>query len=253
MDLYYVRSSIKKALDCNLHNFRGTLLDVGCGEMAYREYLLAHSDISKYIGLDIENKNYQKKKLPDIIWNGKKIGLSDNSVDCAMATEVLEHVPRIENVLKEICRVLRPGGRFFFTVPYLWPLHDAPYDEYRYTPFSLKRHLDTSDFTNINIKALGGWNASLAQMIGLWINRSGLPQQDKQRYAQKLLPFYKALIESDTTDFEFTSQTMYTGLYGIASKKNAMVGSPETNNKLIEIKTSNKDRQSSTKPYKKKK
>ena len=73
MDLYYVRSSIKRALDQNLHNFRGTLLDIGCGEMPYREYLFNHCEITQYIGLDIDNPVYQNKIKPDLYWDGKSI------------------------------------------------------------------------------------------------------------------------------------------------------------------------------------
>ena len=53
----------------------------------------------------------------------------------------------------------------------LWPLHDVPYDECRYTPFAIKRHLRNAGFEQFRLKPLGGWDASLAQMIGLWILR----------------------------------------------------------------------------------
>jgi len=219
MDLFYVRASIKTAIESNLHNFKGIFLDVGCGEMPYREYLINNSEITQYIGLDIDNPAYQKKIKPDLYWDGKFINLCDNSVDCAFATEVFEHLPEIETVLTEIYRVIKPEGRIFFTLPFLWPLHDVPNDEYRYTPYSLRRYLNRAGFVNIDINPLGGWNASLAQMIGLWINRSGLPKRDRRKYAKQFFPFYRALIESDRATSDFTSQAMFTGLYGTASKK----------------------------------
>jgi hypothetical protein len=40
----------------------------------------------------------------------------------------------------EVARVLRTGGRAFITTPFLLPLHEMPYDYYRYTPSAL-RHL----------------------------------------------------------------------------------------------------------------
>jgi len=92
-------------------------------------------------------------------------------IEDSIATEVFEHCPDPEIVMKEIWRVLKLGGILFFTVPFLWNLHETPYDEYRYTPFALKRHLTQSGFTEIEIKAMGGWDAALAQMLGLWVRR----------------------------------------------------------------------------------
>ena len=37
----------------------------------------------------------------------------DESYDCAFGTEVLEHCPNPEIVMKEVFRVLKPGGVFF--------------------------------------------------------------------------------------------------------------------------------------------
>ena len=218
MDLYYIRTSIKRALDRNLINFQGVFLDVGCGTMPYRGYIQKNSRVEKYVGLDIRNPDYQKENKPDLYWDGTHIELPENSIDSAMATEVLEHTPHIEVVLREIYRVLKPGGVFFLTVPYLWPLHDVPYDEYRYTPFSLKRHLRNCGFNDININALGGWNASMAQMLGLWIKRGPVPEGERKKISQQFFPLYKSLIESDNADVEFTSQSMFTGLYGTAIK-----------------------------------
>ena len=46
-------------------------------------------------------------------------------------------------------------------------------------PFSLKRHFENSGFIDIDIKATGGWHASMAQMLGLWVKRS--PMNSKKR------------------------------------------------------------------------
>ena len=96
--------------------------------------LSAPSRVEKYIGLDLKDNIYQK---PDVEWDGRTIPLADNSIDCALAMEVLEHCPEPEVVLREALRVLKPGSSLFLTVPFVWPLHDVPHDEYRYTPFAL--------------------------------------------------------------------------------------------------------------------
>lgn len=218
MDRYLLRSSILNAIKAFLAQSKGTLLDVGCGEMPYKPLVLEYGVRYNYVGLDIKNPRYQQEVKPDLFWDGTKIPLGDSSVDCAMATELFEHLPEPEKVMKEICRVLKPGGQLFFTVPFLWPLHDLPNDEYRYTPFALERHLDNSGFNNIILKPLGGWDACLAQMIGLWVRRKPMPEAERIKISNELFPFYCKLIESDEIPEKFSEGQMITGLYGTAAK-----------------------------------
>ena len=154
-------------------SFNVQYLDMGFSKMPYKDYILEHFEISKYVGLDIETAlDYDTKLKADFFCDGIRMPFENNSFECAIGTEVLEHCPEPEIILKEAFRVLKPEDVFFFTVPFLWNLHEVPTDEYRYTPFSLERHLKNSGFSNIEIKATGGWHASMAQMLGLWVRRS---------------------------------------------------------------------------------
>ncbi len=44
---------------------------------------------------------------------------ADDSFDVALSFEVLEHIPDYHKALEETHRVLRPGGRFYFTAPFI--------------------------------------------------------------------------------------------------------------------------------------
>lgn len=216
LDIYVIRRAIFGALMKYRHHYVGTLLDIGCGHMPYREILLAKpSRVSKYIGLDLVDNIYQK---PDLEWNGQQIPLDDDSVDCALATEVFEHCPEPEVVMREALRVLKTGGTLFFTVPFLWPLHCVPHDEYRYTPFSLERHLRAAGFSQIEIRALGGWEASLAQLISLWALRRPMPRVLKAFVGVLATPIVYLLNSCDRPPLTFGESCMITGLYGIATK-----------------------------------
>ncbi|HMK48644.1 MAG TPA: methyltransferase domain-containing protein, partial [Thermodesulfovibrionales bacterium] len=225
MDNYLVRTSILKSLKEFLSVSRGILLDIGCGEMPYRQLIAGqYPGITRYVGMDIDNPKYQQKRRPDLFWDGRTIPMDDCSVDCAIATELFEHLSDIEGVLREIGRVLKPGGNLFFTVPFLWPLHDMPQDEYRYTPFSLERHLKRAGFDHIRLTSLGGWDASLAQMIGLWVKRRPMSVERRTEFIEVLYPFYKELVEADmkneplTYDDMMKNSAMISGLAGSAAK-----------------------------------
>lgn len=220
LDRYHIRRAIFKALQEASKSFHGNLLDIGCGKMPYKEYLLNHSKVETYTGLDIETARvYDSNIQPDFTWDGIKMSFDNEQFDCAFGTEVLEHCPEPEIVLKEVHRVLKPGGVFFFTVPFLWNLHETPNDEYRYTPFALERHLKNAGFKEIELKATGGWHAAMAQMLGLWVRRSPM-SKNKRKYLSVLLkPVISYLIKIDKPkQVQFKEGQMITGIYGIVKK-----------------------------------
>jgi SAM-dependent methyltransferase len=220
LDRYFIRTSIFKVIQNVLPKVKGNLLDIGCGKMPYKTYILENTSVKKYVGLDIENAlEYDRSVNPDFVWDGKTMPFEKESFECAIGTEVLEHCPEPETVLKEVYRVLKSDGVFFFTVPFLWSLHEVPHDEYRYTPFSLARHLKNSGFKEIEIKATGGWHASMAQMLGLWVRRSPMSVKKRKYLSILLKPIIGYLIKKDkTSEVTFKEGQMITGLYGIARK-----------------------------------
>ena len=217
LDTYIVRRAVVTALRDALPLFHGVLLDVGCGMMPYRELILEESgNVTRYVGMDIPHPSYPADR--DLEWDGKTIPLDDCSVDSAMATEVFEHCPDISVVLSEIFRVLKPGGMLFLTVPFVWPLHNVPNDEYRFTPFALRRHLEQRGFIQCELKALGGWDATLAQVLGLWVRRRPFSSLKRALLSALILPVTRFLLTKDDPTVRFGDGVLVTGLSGMAWK-----------------------------------
>jgi len=94
---------------------RGRLLDLGCGEGALLELLGGRG-----IGLDMNPDRLRlaaEKGLPVCLGDGNMLPFPDGSFDTVISMEVLEHVPDMETVADEVCRVLRPGGCWIISVP----------------------------------------------------------------------------------------------------------------------------------------
>lgn len=229
LDGYVVRTMILRALQQHLAKFEGVLLDVGCGEMPYKPVLMAPPGrVSRYVGMDFPVDRAATfvnsgsvaggQARPDLEWDGRTIPLADASVDCALATEVFEHCQTPESVMAEIFRVLKPGAFVFFTVPFVWPLHCMPYDEYRYTPFSLERHLRNAGFRDINIKGLSGWDGCLAQVIGLYVRRRPMPAYKRRLLSWLAHPLVYRLARRDRVPEGFTLNPLPSGLSGVAYK-----------------------------------
>jgi len=223
LDTFWSRRAILNALTEQLTNFHGTCLDVGCGRMPYKSLILAApGKVKRYIGMDLRadlgHPAYAQLNEPDLDWDGRTIPLDTSTVDCALATEVFQYFQNVELVMREVIRVLKPGGLFFFTLPFLWPLHDAPIDQFRYTPFALKRLLEQAGFCQIQMKAMGGWDASLAQMIGLWVRRRPMNGQIRRIASILALPVVRCLQKTDKPQPVFTDQQMITGISGTVRK-----------------------------------
>ena len=226
IDNFLPRQAVLNALTEQLGNFQGTLLDLGCGSMPYKSIILSPpSRVRKYTGLDLSrdlrHRDYSQCAPPDLEWDGGTIPLDHGSIDCAIATEVFQQCPDVENVMREVIRVLKPGGLLFFTVPFLWALHNAPHDQYRFTPFALDRHLCNVGFEHIEMKALGGWDASLAQMIGLWVGRRPMRGIKRRMLSLISVPIVRYLIKMDAPPILSrltASNAMITGISGTAIK-----------------------------------
>ena len=75
-----------------------------------------------------------------IIGDAQALGIADASFPVVLCTEVLEHLPEPQRAIDEMYRVLEPGGTLLLTTRFLFPIHDAPHDYFRFTKYGL-RHL----------------------------------------------------------------------------------------------------------------
>lgn len=196
-----------------------SILDLGCGTMPYKKIIMDNCQVVKYVGVDIENPIYQKAEKPDLFWNGFEIPVESSSFDNAILIEVLEHMPKPDNTIKELGRVLKKDGNLLITVPFLWTLHDVPNDEYRYTPFSLKRMLIENGFEIVKLESFNNWHGSMASMLALYARR-GCPAKYRKLFSRLTLPAVKFLMKKDENSKKdnFSEGQMITGIWCLARK-----------------------------------
>jgi len=135
------------------------VLDVGCGHKPYRE-CFGHV---RYVGMDRSSAD----SSPDFLGDACRIPVRAGVVDIVFATQVIEHVPEPHQMLKEFKRVLKPGGILILSGPMFWPLHEEPYDFYRFTKHGFARLLGDAGFSRWKICEDGGDWAQIGLAVSL--------------------------------------------------------------------------------------
>lgn len=99
--------------------FPEPVLDLGCGDGHFGAVALPRPPD---VGLDpdpgplreaVRRGAYRLLLRAD----GRRLPFPDSTFGTVVSNCVLEHIPAVEEVVAEVARVLRPGGRFYFSVP----------------------------------------------------------------------------------------------------------------------------------------
>jgi len=128
----------------------GLVIDWGCGTKPIKNYLKPSP--AKFIGID---------KLDhvgaDIVEDIEDLDMSLPSVDASFAfcIEVIEHVWKPKNLLKNIKSCLVKGGTLYLSQPFMYEVHKED-DRVRYTYHGLKQLLEEVGFTVEDIQPTVG-------------------------------------------------------------------------------------------------
>ena len=138
---------------------KGDLLELGCGEGRGVELLAPLAD--SYLGLDKIKPVIEKlsDKYPDYQFLNEvfpPFPFEDNSFDTIVTFQVIEHVKDDEGFIKEMHRVLKPGGKALITTPNIkMTLSRNPWHEREYTGDQLKQ-LCQKYFNKVEMKGIAG-------------------------------------------------------------------------------------------------
>lgn len=134
----------------------GDLLDIGCGNKPYEHKFVGK--IKKYVGVDIIQSSDNKV---DYLCPANNIPLQNDSFDTVISTQTIEHVEDHQGLVNEAYRLLKTEGLFILSGPLYWPLHEEPYDFFRFTKHGFQYILEKAGFEVLEIKSNGGkWSVA---------------------------------------------------------------------------------------------
>lgn len=159
---FIARRNLFRNIKAYSNHLSGRILDVGCGRKPYESLF---ENRKEYVGMDIENPghDHSNEKI-DVYYDGKTFPFDDESFDSILTNQVFEHVFNPEIFMREIHRVLKPGGRLLLTVPFTWDEHEQPNDFARYSSFGLTHILISHGFEVMGFKKSTKGFAAIAQL-----------------------------------------------------------------------------------------
>jgi SAM-dependent methyltransferase len=167
---FWVRRRLRAAIAEAVPRARGILFDVGCGRKPYAAMLSGR--VSRYVGMEYSPSSGYRGNAADVCGDGAAIPIASASVDTVLCTEVLEHVPDPDAVVREIARVLKPGGSVICTAPFCYPKHDA-YDFFRYSPGTVAALMRRHGLEVVSERPLAGTAVTLAVLFNLYWFEAG--------------------------------------------------------------------------------
>ncbi len=140
---------------------RGVLLDLACGKSPFRAYF---PHVDTYLRID-------RNPLESEVTKGNMLAIpqENQSVDVVLLFQAITDVSNPVDVLKEVRRVLRPGGRLLVFESMAYPEHDAPYDFYRLMPEGLRVLSTEAGLTMQQCTHLGGLFTRFASLWNIFV------------------------------------------------------------------------------------
>lgn len=163
-----VRGRIRNFLLGHIALFQGPILEVGSllpmtetgpAPWAFNRNIMPEG--TPWVGLDCQHGD-NVDAVADI---EKQTDFPPETFNTVLCSEVVEHLYRPWDALKEMHRLLQKDGWIVITTLFSFPVHGYPDDYWRFTPSCMQRLLEDAGFTEVKVITAGIVDYDLANSI----------------------------------------------------------------------------------------
>ena len=147
-------------------------LDLGADKSPYRDLLQSR-------GYEVRTLDITRDGGADYAGTAEATGLPDASFDLVLCTQVIEHCMNPWAAVREIHRILKPGGYLVVSAPHVWFFHPHPTDHWRFTQEGMAHLCREAGLVPVTMLAQGGSVLTLCQVLNFLaygvLGRAGAP------------------------------------------------------------------------------
>jgi SAM-dependent methyltransferase len=138
------------------------LLDVGCGIKPYEPFFAGA--VAEYVGVDVANP------AAELEGTVEEIPVADESFDVVLCTQTLEHAEDPRRAVRELRRVVAPGGRVLASTHGVQVYHPNPDDYWRWTHAGLERLFrENASWSDVTVTPGSGTTACIGMLVSTYI------------------------------------------------------------------------------------
>jgi SAM-dependent methyltransferase len=162
-----LRDAIVDALARHAPPTGSEALDAGCGGQPFRAAI--ERAMLRYHSLDVQQNAAGTVEFIGALDDDLPAAIPREAYALVLCTEVLEHVARWDRAFANIASLLVRGGRAIVTAPFVYPLHEEPYDFWRPTPHGLREAAAAHGLRAIDEQRLGdSWDVLGTVLSATW-------------------------------------------------------------------------------------
>ena len=140
------------------------VLDVGCGVKPYYPFFEPYA--SKYVGVDVV-----ENPAADLQGAVESLPVEDASFDLVLCLQVLEHAEDPAQGVRELRRVVAPGGAVLASTHGVQVYHPSPEDLWRWTHTGLERLFrEHGDWKTVTVRPGAGSAASVGMLLATYVD-----------------------------------------------------------------------------------
>ena len=147
----------------------GRLLDVGCGDRPFAWVFDGH--VTGYLGTDLPSSQYLAACPPDAFARAEALPFRAGAFDTVLGLSMMTYLPEPLDMLREVNRVLVPRGTLLIEFTQMVPLHDEPYDYFRFTRYGAAYLLERAGFEVVDHVPIAGLWTRVGMSVIAALNR----------------------------------------------------------------------------------